>query len=111
MNIMLVSVAERRSEFGLRKALGATPSRLILLVLQEAVLLTSVAGWVGLVFGVAAMEAVARWAPELDYIRDPTVDLGAALLAVAALVLAGAVAGFFPAWRAATIQPVEALRG
>ncbi len=110
-NILLVSVAERSVEFGLRKALGATPFSIVALVLQEAILLTSVAGWVGLVGGLTAIESLARFAPEIDYIRDPTVHMGAALGAVFLLVLSGAIAGFFPAWRAASVQPVEALRG
>ena len=109
-NILLVSVAERSSEFGLRKALGATPSSIVWMVLQEAVLLTSVAGWFGLVMGLLAMEAMGSFATEIDYLRDPAVDLGAAVGAVVLLVISGAFAGFFPAWRAARVQPVEALR-
>ena len=109
-NILLVSVAERTSEFGLRKALGATPASIVWLVLQEAILLTSVAGWAGLVAGLAAMAAVRNVADELSYLRQPEVDMWAALGAVLLLVVSGAVAGFFPAWRAARVQPVEALR-
>ena len=109
-NILLVSINERTSEFGLRKALGATPSAIVWMVLQESVLLTSVSGWLGLVGGIAAVEATARLGTQIDYVRNPSVHLGPALAAIVLLVLAGAVAGFVPAWRAARIQPVEALR-
>ena len=110
-NIMLVSVAERTSEFGLRKALGATPSTIVWMVLQEAVVLTGISGWAGLTGGLVTIEACARFLPPTDYIRDPAVDIGAALAAVFVVVVAGAAAGFFPAYRAASIEPVEALRG
>ena len=56
------------------------------------------------------MEATARLGTQIDYVRNPSVHLGPALAAIVLLVLAGAVAGFVPAWRAARIQPVEALR-
>ena len=109
-NILLVSINERTSEFGLRKALGATPSAIVWMVLQESVLLTSVSGWLGLVGGIAAVAASARLGTQIDYVRNPSDHLGPALAAIVLLVLAGAVAGFVPAWRAARIQPVEALR-
>lgn len=109
-NILLVSINERTSEFGLRKALGATPSAIVWMVLQESVLLTSVSGWMGLVGGIAAIEATARFAPQLDYLRDPSVHIGSALGAITLLIIAGGVAGFVPAWRASRVQPVEALR-
>lgn len=110
-NILLVSVSERTAEFGLRKALGATPRVIVTQVLQEAVVLTGTAGWLGLVAGMLAVESFAWFAPEIDYLRDPSVHPGAAVGAVLVLVFAGTLAGFFPAWRAARISPVEALRG
>lgn len=109
-NILLVSVRERTAEFGLRMALGATPRGIVAGVVTEAVLLTSVAGYGGIVLGVFCIVAWNLWMPENEYLKDPTVHTGTALLAGALLVAAGALAGAMPAWRAASIHPVEALR-
>ena len=110
-NIMLVAVKERPREIGIRKALGATPASIVTLVLQESVLITAVAGYLGLVAGVALLEVVSRLLPEeSSFFKNPQVDLATALWATLLLVVAGAVAGFFPARRAASVQPVEALR-
>ncbi len=109
-NIMLVSVQERTSEIGLRKALGATPASIVAMILQEAIVVTSIAGYGGLVVGVVAIEAVRRYVPENDYVRDPGVDLGVVFGAVALLVVFGTLAGLFPALRAARVNPIVALR-
>ncbi|MBW2254501.1 MAG: FtsX-like permease family protein, partial [Deltaproteobacteria bacterium] len=109
-NIMLVSVQERTREIGLRKALGATPGSIVSMILQEAIVLTSVSGYAGLVAGVAIVEAVNRALPENEYFRNPEVDLPAVLLATALVVIFGALAGLFPALRAARVNPVIALR-
>jgi putative ABC transport system permease protein len=109
-NILLVSVAERTREFGLRKAIGATPASIIGLVLVEAFALTSFAGYSGMVLGVAVVESVRRFIPENDYVRDPSVELVTILSALFAITIAGLLAGFFPARRAARVQPVVALR-
>lgn len=108
-NIMLVSVTERRAEIGLRKALGAVPSDIVGTIVSEAVLLTSVSGYAGLVAGVGVIELVRRYAPDNEFIREPAVDLGVVGGAVVLLVVAGALAGFVPAWRAARIHPAHAL--
>lgn len=109
-NIMLVSVRERTAEIGLRKALGATPGAIVGAIVQEAVLLTAVAGYVGIVGGVAVLALLRATMPENDYLRDPEVRLGPAVVAAALLVLFGALAGMAPALRAARIHPAEALR-
>ncbi|MCB9781106.1 MAG: ABC transporter permease [Alphaproteobacteria bacterium] len=109
-NIMLISVRERTAELGLRKAIGATPGQLVSMVVQEALLLTATAGYAGLVGGVAVLEAVRRLMPENEYIRDPQVDMPAVIGATVLLVVAGTLAGWFPARRAARVAPVEALR-
>ncbi len=109
-NIMMIAVKERAKEIGIRKALGATPLSVMGLVLQEAVLVTSVAGYFGLVGGVALLELMSRGLSKSDFFRDPEVHFGVAVSATLLLVLAGAIAGFFPARRAAAIRPVEALR-
>ena len=109
-NIMLVAVRERTREIGIRKALGATPGSIVGLVLQESVLITTVAGYAGLVLGVAVLEGLARAIPNADFFRNPQVDIRVAVSATVLLVVAGAIAGFFPARRAAAIRPIEALR-
>lgn len=109
-NIMLISVRERTAELGLRKAIGATPGQLVSMVVQEALLLTALAGYAGLVGGVAVLETIRRLMPDNEYIRDPQVDLPAVIGATVLLVVAGTLAGWFPARRAARVAPVEALR-
>ena len=109
-NIMLIAVRERTKEIGIRKALGATPSSIVSLILQESVLITAVAGYVGLVLGVATLELARANLPASSFFRSPEVDLETAIYATILLVLAGALAGFFPARRAARIRPIEALR-
>ncbi len=109
-NIMLISVAERTKEIGIRKALGATPSSIIRMVLGEALVLTSLSGYVGLVSGIGAVELVARKFPDAPFFRQPSVSLEVALSATALIVAAGALAGFFPAYRAARVSPITALR-
>jgi putative ABC transport system permease protein len=109
-NIMMIGVKERTKEIGIRKAMGATPWSVMNLVLREAVLVTAVAGYFGLVAGVFLLEGMSHAIKGSDFFRDPSVDFHVAISAPALLVVAGAVAGFFPARRAAMIRPVEALR-
>ncbi len=108
-NIMMIVVKDRTREIGIRKALGATPGSIIWMILFESVFITSVAGYIGLVMGVAVLELVAK-APAAEFFRNPAVDLRVAISATLVLVISGTVAGFFPARRAAKIHPVEALR-
>ncbi len=110
-NVMLVSVKERTVEIGLRKALGETPGSLVFRVVREAVLLTAVSGYAGVVTGVFAIETIDALMPANETLRDPTVNLTVALFAAVLLTLAGATAGFVPAWRAAKVRPIVALRG
>jgi putative ABC transport system permease protein len=108
-NIMLIVVKERTKEIGIRKALGAKPASIIYLILQESVLITSVAGYIGLVLGVAILEGVAKIMPATQFFRNPGVDFKVAIGATIMIIVAGAIAGFIPARKAANIRPVVAL--
>lgn len=109
-NIMLISVAERTKEIGIRRALGATPVSVVSMILIEAVLITSISGYTGLVLGVGAVELAASTFEDAPFLRMPSVDLGVALRAALLLVIAGGLAGLFPALRAARVNPAVALR-
>lgn len=109
-NIMLISVQERTREIGVRKAVGAPPSSIIAMIVQEALLITLVSGYLGLVAGVVTLTAVQRALPPTPFFQRPDVDLAVALGATGVLVVAGVVAGLFPALRAARINPIAALR-
>jgi putative ABC transport system permease protein len=115
-NIMLIAVKERTKEFGVRKALGATPRSVIMMVLMENVVLTAIAGLIGI--GLACgvlyqadnlLANVASDSPAAAF-GQPQVGLGMILQALAVLVGAGAIAGLIPATHAASIKPIEALR-
>ncbi len=118
-NIMLVTVTERTAEFGIRKALGAKPSSIIRLILTESVLITAMFGYIGMMLGVAVMEGVnylldGNNTPSQGHMAtmflDPTLDLGVATSATLVLVVAGLVAGYVPAYRAAQLKTIDALR-
>lgn len=108
-NIMLIIVKERTREIGIRKALGAEPLSIIGMVLHESIFVTTIAGFTGLIFSLLLLEFVGPLI-ETQYISNPAVNFNVALTTVFILVIAGAVAGFFPAWRAARIKPIVALR-
>ncbi|WP_166962875.1 ABC transporter permease [Yeosuana marina] len=108
-NIMLIIVKERTKEIGIRKALGALPMSIVGMILQEAIFVTMFAGLFGLIFGLGLLELIG---PQIqsDFIKYPQVNFNVALTTVFILVFAGALAGFFPAYRAAKIKPIIALR-
>lgn len=108
-NIMLIIVKERTKEIGIRKALGAEPVSIIVMVLHESIFITTIAGFVGLIFSLALLEFVGPMI-ETEYITNPSINFAVAISTVFILILAGAIAGFFPAWRAARIKPIVALR-
>ncbi|GAA0871466.1 ABC transporter permease [Gangjinia marincola] len=108
-NIMLIVVKERTKEIGVRKALGALPSSIIGMILQEAVFITAIAGFTGLFLGVIALNIVSPMLDN-DFIKFPRVDFATSITIVVIIIVAGTLAGYFPARRAANIKPIEALR-
>ncbi len=113
-NIMLIVVKERTREIGVRKALGATPASIISLILQESVVITTVAGYVGLILGVGLIEGLnyvlSSMESSNDFFKNPSIDFNVAISALILLVVSGALAGLIPAIKAANVQPIEALR-
>lgn len=108
-NIMLIVVKERTKEIGIRKALGASPASIIGMILHESIFITTIAGFTGLLASLLLLEFVGPMV-ESEYFRNPEVDFNVALTTLVLLVFAGALAGFFPAYRAAKIKPIVALR-
>lgn len=113
-NIMLIVVKERTREIGLRKALGATPSSIITMIMQEAVFITAVAGYCGLVVSVFILEGVSAVMEanggKAGMFRHPEVDFKTAILALIVLVVAGVLASLLPAAKAAGVNPIVALQ-
>lgn len=118
-NIMLITVKERTREFGIRKALGAKPSSILWLIIIESVVITTLFGYIGMVAGIGATEYmnVVAGSQTMDtgmwtetVFLDPTVDVKIAIQATLTLIIAGTLAGFFPAKKAVSISPIEALR-
>jgi len=108
-NIMLIIVKERTREIGIRKALGAEPLSIVVMVLHESIFVTTIAGFTGLIFSLALLEFVGPLI-ETQYISNPSINFSVAITTVFILIIAGAIAGFFPAWKAARIKPIDALR-
>ena len=107
-NIMLIIVKDRTKEIGIRKAIGATPSSIVAMIIQESILITSVAGYIGMALGVGIIAALSG--VETEYFRHPSVDIGIVVTATVILVVAGALAGLLPATKAALINPVVAMK-
>ncbi len=108
-NIMLIIVKERTKEIGIRKALGAKPLSIIGMVLHESIFVTTIAGFIGLILGLVLLENLGPLI-DTEFIKNPEVNLNIAITTLVLLVFAGALAGFFPARKAAKIKPIVALR-
>ena len=113
-NIMLIIVKERTQEIGIQRALGATPGKIIGQIITESVFLTSVAGYIGMLFGIIVIElinfAMQNSGGEANMFKNPQVDFSVAMTALAILVIAGMFAGLIPARRAVSIKPIDAIR-
>lgn len=107
-NIMVYIVKERTKELGIRKAVGATPKAIVAMIMQEAIFITAISGYVGLLVGVGILK-IAGPSLEKYFILNPGVSTPVVIGATVILVIAGLIAGYLPAKRAARIKPVVAL--
>lgn len=107
-NIMVYVVSERTKELGIRKAVGATPKDIVAMILQEAIFITAISGYFGLILGVGILKLAG---PSLEeyFILNPSVSTPVVIGATLTLIIAGVIAGYLPAKRAARIKPVVAL--
>lgn len=123
-NIMLITVKERTREFGIRKAIGAKPTAILKLVIFESILITAMFGYFGMIMGIGLTEGV-NYVMEMSMnasqaahdpmnnptiFKNPTVDLNISLMSTALIVIAGVLAGYFPARKAVKISAIEAMR-
>jgi putative ABC transport system permease protein len=108
-NIMIFIVKERTKEIGIRKALGAQPSSIERLIIFESVLITSIAGFFGLIAGTVILDLMEETLKEY-FIKDPGVSTSLVIGATITLIIAGTLAAYVPAKRASRIKPIVALR-
>lgn len=120
-NIMLITVRERNKEFGIRKAIGATPFSILKLIIIESILITAVFGYLGMILGIGLTEGINSFMEmanagkevaqdDMSIFLNPTVNLGVALSATALIIVSGVLAGYFPARKAVKITAIEAMR-
>ena len=118
-NIMLITVKERTREFGIRKAIGASPWNITRLILAESITITAFFGYIGMFFGLVVCKildvtlgqsSLSVLGQEISVFVNPTVGVDTALEATLVLIISGAIAGLFPAMNAAKVRPIEALR-
>ena len=112
-NIMMVTVKERTKEIGVRRALGAKPWNIISQIMSESLLITAMAGLMGLTVGVFLLDVVDQLIGDPvgeTMLLHPAVSIQVALAATSILLLAGLLAGLIPAWRAMQIKAIDAIR-
>ncbi len=108
-NIMVFIVKERSKELGIRKALGASPKSIVSIILLEAILVTAIAGYVGLLIGVGVLDLIGPGLKDY-FITNPGVDIYIVTGATITLIFSGTIAGYLPAYKASKIKPIVALR-
>jgi putative ABC transport system permease protein len=106
-------VRERTHEIGIRRAIGAKPHNILLQVIIESVAITTLFGYIGILFGTIGTEVISHLLSNMDrmdMIKNPHVDISLAIQVTIVLIISGALAGLFPALKALKVNPVEALR-
>lgn len=109
-NIMFVSVKERTHEIGIRRAIGAKPHNILTQIITESVAITALFGYIGVFLGVLIMGLINSVIGETDFMTNARVDISIAIKVTIVLIIAGCLAGLFPALKALKVKPVEALR-
>ena len=109
-NIMVFVVKERTKELGVRKALGASPNAIVGTILLESIFITTLFGYIGMIFGVILLNNMGSSLAEDYFIKNPYVDSYTAIFSTIILIIFGAIAGYIPAKRASKISPIEAMR-
>ena len=109
-NIMVFVVKERTKEIGIRKAIGATPKSIIAMILHESIFITTISGYIGLIFAMIVLKLIGNNLEAKYFISNPYIDTGDAIWATIILIFFGALAGYLPARKAAKIKPIIALR-
>ena len=109
-NIMFVSVKERTHEIGIRRAIGAKPHSILIQIITESVAITAIFGYIGVFIGILVTESLNKAFADAEFLSNPTVDISIAIKVTIVLIIAGCLAGLFPALKALKVKPVEALR-
>ncbi|MDR1742360.1 MAG: ABC transporter permease [Dysgonamonadaceae bacterium] len=121
-NIMLVSVKERTREIGIRKAIGATPGAILKNIIVEAIIITAIFGYIGMLAGIGLTEGINMVMEQsaaatansdevqMSVFKNPTVNIGIVFFSTMILVVAGVIAGYMPARKAVKVKPIEAMR-
>ena len=109
-NMMVYIVKERTKELGIRKALGAKPSSIIMMIMFESLFITTIAGYLGLLIGTGVVKWMAPILEKHYFLKDSSVNMGIVIFATILLMISGIIAGYLPARRAAKIKPIVALR-
>lgn len=118
-NIMRITVKERTNEIGIRKALGAKPRSILLSIVMESLVITTIFGYIGMICGVGVMEIVNTILESsgagtnnemgMSVFVNPTVDIKIVVSATLVLIISGVAAGFAPAWKSVKVKPIEAM--
>ena len=117
-NIMRITVKERTNEIGIRKALGAKPRSILLSIVMESLVITTIFGYIGMICGIGVTELISMAVEAsgglsdgngMSVFVDPTVDLNIVISATLVLIVSGVAAGFAPAWNTVKVKPIEAM--